>query len=80
MSMERHIKLFRIGLDQAVHIPREFELPGEEAIMRKEGDKLVIEPAPRKRPLLELLESLEPIDEEIGEIPDYPAEPVDLGE
>jgi antitoxin VapB len=78
--MERLVKLFRIGRDQAVRIPREFELPGEDAIMRKEGDKLVIEPRPRKQSLIELLDSLEPIDEEIGEIPDCPAEPVDLGE
>jgi antitoxin VapB len=47
--------------------------------MRKESDKLVIEPTPRKQSLIELLDSLEPINEEIGEIPDYPAEPVDLG-
>ena len=38
---ERPVKLFRNGRNQAVRIPREFELPGEDAIMRKEGDKLV---------------------------------------
>ena len=80
MSIERHVKLFRNGRNQAVRIPREFELPGEDAIMRKEGDRLVIEPKPRKLSLLELLDSWELIDEEIGEIPDLPAEPVDLGE
>ncbi len=44
MGMERHVKLFKNGRNQAVRIPREFELPGEDAIMRKEGDKLIIEP------------------------------------
>ncbi len=33
---ERHVRLFRNGRNQAVRIPREFELEGEEAIMRKE--------------------------------------------
>jgi antitoxin VapB len=28
-----------------VRIPREFELPDEEEIMRKEGERLIIEPA-----------------------------------
>jgi len=48
MSDERHVKLFRNGRNQAVRIPREFELPGEDAIMRKEGEKLIIEVVPRK--------------------------------
>ena len=48
VTAERHVKLFRNGRNQAVRIPREFELPGEDAIMRKEGERLVIEPAPRK--------------------------------
>jgi hypothetical protein len=29
---ERHVKLFKNGRNQAVRIPREFELPGEAAI------------------------------------------------
>ena len=45
--MERHVKLFRNGRNQAVRIPREFELPGTYAIMRKEGDRLILEPAPK---------------------------------
>ena len=44
MPTERHVRLFRNGRNQAVRIPVEFELPGDEAIMRREGDKLVIEP------------------------------------
>ena len=41
---ERHVRLFRNGRNQAVRIPREFELEGEEAIMRKEGGRLIVEP------------------------------------
>jgi antitoxin VapB len=77
MGMERHVKLFKNGRNQAVRIPREFELPGEDAIMRKEGDKLIIEPV-RKQSLLELLDTLEPIEEEFPEIDDPPPEPVDF--
>jgi antitoxin VapB len=74
---ERCVKLFKNGRSQAVRIPREFELPGKEAIMRKEGERLIIEPAP-KRSLIELLDSWDPIDEEFPPIEDRPPEPVDL--
>jgi len=33
MSEQRHVRLFRNGRNQAVRIPVEFELPGDEAIM-----------------------------------------------
>jgi antitoxin VapB len=77
MSAERVVKLFRNGRNQAVRIPREFELPGTEAIMHKEGQQIVIEPAPKKS-LLEILKTLQPIEEEFPEIEDPPPEDVDL--
>ena len=77
MSAERHVKLFRNGRNQAVRIPREFELPGEDAVMRKEGDRLVIEPA-APTSLLALLATWKPLDEEFPPIEDLPPEPVDL--
>ncbi|MES2978250.1 MAG: virulence-associated protein VapB [Pseudomonadota bacterium] len=40
----RNVRLFRNGANQAVRIPREFEFPGTEALMRKVGNTLVIEP------------------------------------
>ena len=40
MPEQRHVKLFRNGRNQAVRIPVEFELPGDEAIMRRDGDRL----------------------------------------
>jgi len=78
MGQERHVKLFRNGRNQAVRIPREFELPGDDAIMRKEGDKLIIEVKKREKNLIELLDSWEPIDEPFPEINDPPPEPVDI--
>jgi len=64
---ERHVRLFRNGRNQAVRIPREFELEGDEAILRKEGDRLIIEPI-RKGRLLALLASLEPLDETFPDV------------
>ena len=76
-SSARHVKLFTNGRNQAVRIPREFELPGEDAIMRKEGDRLIIELAP-PRSLLALLATLEPIEEDFPAISDLPVDDVDL--
>ena len=61
-GLERHVRLFRNGRNQALRIPREFELEGDEAILRKESDRLIVEPI-RKGRLLALLGTLGPIDE-----------------
>lgn len=73
---ERYVKLFRNGRNQAVRIPREFELPGHEAILRKEGQRLIIEPVPPKS-LLAVLESLPTLDEDFPGLEDRPATPAD---
>ncbi len=75
MTSERHVKLFKNGRNQAVRIPREFELPGDEAIMRKEGDRLIIEPA-QPQSLLAVLAKLHPLDEDFPPIPDLPVDTV----
>lgn len=69
MSEQRHVRLFRNGRNQAVRIPVEFELPGDEAIMHRDGDRLVIEPV-RKRGLIALLKAMKPIEERFPEIDD----------
>ena len=73
----RYVKLFTNGRNQAVRIPREFELPGEDAIMRKEGNQLILEPAP-PRSLLALLATLEPIDDDFPAVADLPVDDVEL--
>ena len=62
MQSERHVRLFRNGRNQAIRIPREFELEGDEAIIHKEGDRLIVEPV-RKGKLLALLATLEPLED-----------------
>jgi antitoxin VapB len=74
----RRVKLFRNGRNQAVRVPREFELPGEEALMTRDGDRLIVEPAPR-RGLLAALAQMTPIeDDDFPPIDRPPAEPVDI--
>jgi antitoxin VapB len=73
---ERRVKLFRNGRNQAVRIPREFEFPGADAILRKEGERLVLEPA-APRSLLALLKTLTPIEIDFPPIGDEPPKPVD---
>ena len=69
MPEHRHVRLFRNGRNQAVRIPVEFELPGDEAIMHRDGDRLVIEPV-RKRGLVALLKTMKPLEEAFPEIDD----------
>jgi len=64
---ERHVRLFRNGRNQALRIPREFEFAGTGAIVRKEGERLIIEP--EKRPLLlDLLKTWKPLDEAFPDV------------
>jgi antitoxin VapB len=74
MNAPRNVRLFRNGRNQAVCIPREFELPGEEALIHREGKRLVIEPKPARRTLHEVLDALEPIPD-FPDIEDSPPEP-----
>jgi antitoxin VapB len=74
MGESRRVRLFRNGRNQAVRIPVEFELPGDEALMRREGDRLVLEPV-RKRGLLALLGSMTPLDEAFPPIDDPAPKP-----
>jgi antitoxin VapB len=74
MGDHRHVRLFRNGRNQAVRIPVEFELPGDEAIIHRDGDRLVIEPV-RKRGLLALLATMKPLDEDFPDIEDPTPKP-----
>jgi antitoxin VapB len=77
MQTERHVRLFRNGRNQAIHIPREFELEGNEAVIRKEGSRLIIESV-KKTGLTALLASWKPRDEDFPETDDAPVTPEDI--
>ena len=61
MLPERYVSLFRNGRNQALRIPREFELPDGKAVMRKDGEKLIIEPV-KAGVLLTLLSTLKDVE------------------
>lgn len=67
MSTERQVRLFRNGRNQAIRIPREFELAGNEALLRKDGERLVIEPVKRKS-LLALLATWKPLRKKFPDV------------
>jgi antitoxin VapB len=79
-TSSRSVRIFRNGRSQAIRIPREFALPGNEAtISRDRKGRLIVEAA-RKPTLTELLDSWGPLDEKdaMPPIEDYPPEPVDF--
>ena len=63
MNEQRRVRFFRNGRYQAVRIPVGFELPGDEAIVHRDGERLVIEPV-RQRGLVSLLRTMKPLNEE----------------
>ncbi|MGB5987987.1 MAG: hypothetical protein WBG37_21975 [Desulfobacterales bacterium] len=69
MQTQRHVRLFRNGRNQAIRIPREYELEGNEAILRKEGNRLIVEPV-EKSGLLNILAGLKKLDETFPDIDD----------
>ena len=74
LSRQRRVSLFRNGRDQAVRIPKDMELPGmelpgDEAVLRKEGDRLILEPV-HPASLLALVKTLSPIEEGFADIED----------
>lgn len=77
MQTNRHVRLFRNGANQAIRIPREFELPGNEALLHRECNRLIIEPI-EKDVLLTLIATWQDEPDGLPEVPDIPAEPVEL--
>ena len=73
----RHARLFRNGRNQAVRIPREFEMSANEVVIYREDERLIIVPVERSPTLAEVLGSLSPLDVDFPEIKDSPAQPED---
>ena len=73
----RHVRLFKNGRSQAVRIPRDFELQGNEVLMHREGHRLIIEPI-SSLSLTELFAQWQPINDKFPDISDQEPEPVEL--
>jgi antitoxin VapB len=67
MQKERKVRLFRNGRNQAIRIPKEFEFDAKEVVIRRENNRLILEPVPQKG-LLALLARLEPIPEDFPDV------------
>ena len=76
-SPVREARLFRNNRSQAVRIPADFELPGDRVLIRRDGERLILEPL-RARGLLGLLSSWEPIEESLPDPDDPPPGPEDV--
>ena len=74
----RRARLFRIGRDQAIRIPREFELNADEVLISREEDHLVVVPVQKRPALAEVLSRLNPMDEDFPNSADPATEPQDL--
>ncbi|MGE3843374.1 MAG: antitoxin [Vicinamibacterales bacterium] len=74
---ERQVRLFRNGRNQALRIPRDLELPGRAAVLRREGSRLIIEPLAGPS-ILEVLAKLRPLDEDLAPVARPVAESVEL--
>jgi antitoxin VapB len=68
MQPERHVRLFRNGRNQALRIPRELELDADEAIVRRDGDRLIVEPVKRRPDLAALLAGWEACPEPFPDV------------
>lgn len=87
----RSVKLFRNGANQAVRIPKEFELPGVDALIHREGNRLILEAAPNRPKkgtaaalllALEEMAKLGPIEEEFPDVDEglLPLDDIDFGD
>ncbi|MBV5274048.1 MAG: AbrB/MazE/SpoVT family DNA-binding domain-containing protein [Lamprocystis purpurea] len=68
MQPQRHVRLFRNGRTQTLRIPHEFELDADEATIRRDGERLIVEPVKRRPDLASLLAGWEPLDEPFPDV------------
>ena len=59
----REARLFRDNNCQALRIPADYEIPGDRVMIRRDGERLIIEPVEKKK-LLEVLADLHPLGPE----------------
>jgi antitoxin VapB len=78
MDPQRHVKLFRDGPSQTLCIPRELELDADEAIIRRDGARLIVEPLPRRRSLQDLLANWDAWDEPFPDVDENLLPPDDV--
>ncbi len=82
MNEPRHVRIFKNGRSRAVRIPKEFDIFGDEAVIERRGEELVLRAKPRRTPraLIDYLRALPPLgpEDELPEIDDPPPGPVEF--
>ncbi len=68
MQPERQVRLFRSGRNQALRIPRELELDADAASIRRDGERLIVQPVKRRPDLASHLAGWEPLDEPFPDV------------
>jgi antitoxin VapB len=68
MNAVKHAKVFKNGRNRAVRIPVEFDFPGDDVTITKEGRKIIIEPVDREEEFFKWLASIEPWEEEFPDV------------
>lgn len=74
----RRARLFRNGRNQALRIPREFELAADEVLIHRDEGRLIVEPISRTPSLAEVLATLTPLEGGLPSIDDPPPAPEDI--
>ncbi len=74
MNAPLHAKVFWSGGSQAVRLPKACRLPGAEVLIRREGQKLVIEPLPEGDDWAGFWDQLKPLKEPVRRGKSRPAE------
>ncbi|MEZ4299251.1 MAG: AbrB/MazE/SpoVT family DNA-binding domain-containing protein [Polyangiaceae bacterium] len=69
-------KLFANGRSQAIRLPKELRLPGEEVLIRKEGQRLIVEPLDAAGWPLDLWDRLDALAGGVLDTWERPADPV----
>jgi antitoxin VapB len=79
MTTTYRVKLIRDGDTQSLILPQGFTFSSTEFILRQEEDRLILEPI-QKKSLLELLSSLDDLDEEFPDVEEglLPLDNIDL--
>jgi antitoxin VapB len=67
MTKQYHVKLIQQGDSQTLPIPQEFKIATSFVTIRQENGKLIIEPESKKS-LLDVLSTLEPLEEDFPDI------------
>jgi antitoxin VapB len=71
-------KLFANGRSQAVRLPKEFRLEGDEVLIHREGSRLILEPVDAKGWPVDLWQQLDALAAGADEEWERPADPVPL--